>query len=177
MVPDTAENTPASLRERLEATMWARHENPWSGWTRVPAGPALLLAVHLRSKRLLAVVLGWVVVNPFLFSPPDPETESWMTRGVRAERWWLGEGRGTLGLDWPNVVNLAGALAYVVGLVAALRRRPRATAVATLLASGLKLAWIAVIARRYDQRDESSNENPEFSDSAQSIETITELCE
>jgi hypothetical protein len=156
MNPDS-DSTPESLRERLEATMWARHENPWSGWTRVPAGPALMLAIYLRSRRLLALVLGWVVVNPFLFSPPDPDTESWMTRGVRAERWWLDQGRGTMSPDWPNVLNLAGAVAYVIGLAAALRRRPPATAVATALASGLKLAWIEAIARQYDRRDGAEN--------------------
>ncbi|WP_276259818.1 DUF6653 family protein [Haloglomus litoreum] len=161
MVPDTVENTSDSLRERLEATMWARHENPWSGWSRVPAGPALMLAVYLRSKRLLALVLGWVVVNPFLFSPPDPDTESWMTRVVRAERWWLDQGRGTLGLGWPNAINLAGAAANVVALVAALRRRPRELVVATVLASGLKLAWIEAIARQYDRRNEGERAETE----------------
>jgi hypothetical protein len=145
------------LRERLEATMWARHENPWSGWTRVPAGPALILAVYLRSKRLVAVVLGWVVVNPFLFSPPGPDIESWMTRGVRAERWWLDEGHGTMGLGWPNALNLAGAVAFLAALAGAVARRPRETAVAAVLASGLKLAWIEVIARRYDRRSERSD--------------------
>jgi CHASE2 domain-containing sensor protein len=155
---------PESLRERLEATMWARHENPWSGWTRVPAGPALMLAIYLRSKRLLALVLGWVVVNPFVFPPPDPETESWMTRGVRAERWWLEAGRGTMGWGWPNGINLAGAAASLVGVVAALRRRPRETAVATLLASVLKLAWMEAIARQYDRRGDAADEGRNCTD-------------
>jgi hypothetical protein len=145
-----------SLRERLEATMWARHENPWSGWTRVPAGPALVLAVYLRSKRLLALVLGWTVLNPFVFSPPDEDVDSWMTRGVRAERWWLDRGNGTIGLAWPNLLNVAGAVAFVAAFVAAVARRPRETAVATMLASGLKLAWIEAIARHYDRRDDST---------------------
>jgi hypothetical protein len=145
----------AGLRDRIEATMWARHENPWSGWTRVPAGPALVLAVYLRSKRLLAVVLGWVVVNPFVFSPPDEDIGSWMTRGVRAERWWLDRGNGTMGLGWPNALNVAGAVAFLAALVGAIARRPRETAVATVLASTLKFAWIEAIARHYDRRDET----------------------
>ncbi|WP_254824445.1 DUF6653 family protein [Haloglomus halophilum] len=148
-------DAPTGIRDRIEATMWARHENPWSGWTRVPAGPALVLAVYLRSKRLLAAVLAWTAINPFVFSPPDEDIESWMTRGVRAERWWLGRGNGTMGLGWPNALNVAGAVAFVAALVGAVARRPRETAVAAVLASALKFAWIEAIARHYDRRDEN----------------------
>jgi hypothetical protein len=52
MVPDTAENSPEDLRKRHEATMWACHENPWSGWTRVPAGPALILVIYRNTRRV-----------------------------------------------------------------------------------------------------------------------------
>jgi len=138
---------------RLEELLWARHANPWSGWTRVPTGAVLVYAVYRRDWRLLLAALGWAAVNPFLFSPPRTET-AWMTRGVLAERWWVREeANGTLGLAYPNVCNTASALAFCYAFVAAWRRRPAGAAVATLLASGLKLWWVGVLVRRYDARE------------------------
>ena len=71
--------------EDLEETMWRRHANPRSGWTRVPTGAVLVYAVYRRDVRLLVAAVVWTVINPFLFSPPETE-EAWMTRAVLAER-------------------------------------------------------------------------------------------
>jgi hypothetical protein len=140
----------------LEDRLWARHSNPASGWSRLPTGPLLIYAVYRRDIRLLVATLVWAAVNPVLFSPPETE-EAWMTRGVLAERWWVREeGNGTVGLTYPNVCNTVGGLAFAAALVAAWRRRPAGTAVATALSSGLKLWWIGVLVRRYDARDEAA---------------------
>ncbi len=140
------------LASRLEERLWARHSNPKSGWSRVPTGPALVYAVYSRNWRLLAAVLGWTVLNPVAFPPPDTE-DAWMTRVVLAERWWVREeGNSTVGLSYPNVCNAAGGLAFAYALAAAWRRRPAGTAVATVLATGLKLWWVGALVRRYDAR-------------------------
>ncbi len=134
----------------LEETLWSRHANPKSGWTRVPTGPLIVYAVYRRDFRLLTAALVWTIVNPVIFSPPESH-EAWMTRAVLAERWWVREQRnGTIGLDYPNVYNAGGAVAFAYALVAAWVCRPIGAAVGSIVASALKLWWIAVIVRRYD---------------------------
>jgi len=144
---------PGVTAARVEEVLWRRHANPASGWTRLPTGPVLVYAVYRRDWRLLLATLVWAAANPFLFSPPETET-AWMTRAVLAERWWVREEcNGTLGLDYPNVCNTVGALAFAWALVAAWRRRPVGTSLGAALASGLKLWWVGVLVRRYDARE------------------------
>ena len=141
--PDAA----VTIRERLEDVFWERHSNPWSGWTRVAAGPALLYAVYRRDRRLLAATIAFTVVNPVLFPRPE-RTDNWMSRGVLAEREWIEAGNGTAGSDYPNVLNLLSAPAWLYALYSAFRRRPLRTAVATAVSMALKLWWIDAISRR-----------------------------
>lgn len=140
---------PASLRDRLEATFWERHANPWSAGTRFLTMPALLYAIYTRDRRLLAAVLAFTVVNPVVFPRPE-RTDSWLSRIVLAEREWLGDGRGTVGLDYPNVLNLLNVPATLIALWAAWRRRPVAALVACAAAMGLKIWWVDAVIRRTD---------------------------
>ncbi|AEH35906.1 DUF6653 family protein [Halopiger xanaduensis] len=139
--------------ERFEGAFWERHANPKSGWSRVLLGLFVPVALYRRDWRLLAVVAVGLGINPIFFARPDPETENWMTRGVRAERWWLDGGDGTFGLDWPNVLNTANVPLYGYALYAAYKRRPIRAAVTYGLSMACKFAWIEAIARRYDRRD------------------------
>lgn len=139
---------PNSVRDRF----WSRHSNPKSGWSRVPTGAVIVYAVYQRRWRLLTAALLWTAINPILFAPPDTE-DAWMTRAVLAERWWLREqDNGTMGLDYPNVCNTGGALASLLALWAAWRRRPVSAVTATLAMSGLKLWWLREIVQQYDRR-------------------------
>ncbi|WP_049985261.1 DUF6653 family protein [Halobellus rufus] len=147
-----------SLRERAEAILWNRHSNPKSGWSRVPTGPVLVYALYRRNWRLLIAALGWTILNPVLFSPPESD-DAWMTRAVLAERWWIREeGRRTVGLDYPNVCNAAGALGFCYALYAAYRQRPVGAAVGTVASLGLKFWWLRVLVRRYDAAVEASSD-------------------
>ncbi|EMA18538.1 DUF6653 family protein [Haloarcula argentinensis] len=131
---------------------WTRHANPKSGWSRVPTGAVIVYAVYQRDWRLLIAAFLWTLVNPVLFAPPENE-DAWMTRAVLAERWWLTEeANGTMGLGYPNVCNTGGALASVVALYAAWRRRPATAAVATITMGGLKLCWLRELVQEYDVR-------------------------
>lgn len=137
---------------RVEEQFWARHSNPWSGWSRVPTGPVLVYAVYRREWRLLVAGLLWAVINPVLFSPPENDA-AWMTRAVLAERWWTrDEGNRTVGLSYPNVCNAGTAAAAVYALYAAWRQRPVGTALGTALTVVLKLWWLRVVVRHYDRR-------------------------
>jgi hypothetical protein len=128
----------------LPDRVWARHANPKSGWSRVALLPLFALGLYRRDLRLLAAAVGWTVLNPVVF-PPPADAESWMTRGVLAERAWLAEGNPTVGLGWPNVLNLASGAGSAYLVWAALRRRPFHTALATVVVAGAKLRWIAEI--------------------------------
>ncbi|UPV75390.1 hypothetical protein M0R89_04815 [Halorussus limi] len=144
------------LRRRLaDADFWERHENPASGWSRVPTGPLLLYAVYARNWRLLGATAAFVALNPVLFPEPGPEADaSWMTRGVRGERLWVqGADAGRAGLL--NAVNVP---VFLWAVYAAVRRRPAQTAVFTALTMALKLAFVDRMAKLYDR--EAGRETP-----------------
>jgi hypothetical protein len=109
-----------------------------------------VLACYRRDPRLLAVAVLGAVLNPVAFPPPAPGTESWMTRGVRAERRWLEVGNGTLGLGWPNVLNPPNLPSFGYALYAGYTGRPVRAALATAPSMALKFGWIDLLARRYD---------------------------
>ena len=78
----------------MDPEIWARHANPWSGWTRVPVLPAFAAAIWAREwigvwcLALIAVLLIWTWLNPRVF-PKPASTDNWMSRGVLGERVWL----------------------------------------------------------------------------------------
>lgn len=140
----------ASLHERLQETFWGRHANPKSGWSRTLVGPLLLLGLSRRSPRLVGLAVLTAVLNPVLFARPEEGTESWMTRGVRAERRWLEDENGIFGLGWPNVLNALNVPTFAYALYAAYRRQSGRATVAYAVSMALKFAWIEAIARQYD---------------------------
>jgi hypothetical protein len=141
------------LIERFEQTMWDRHKNPKSGWSRVPTGAVMTYAVYRRDWRLLAAAIVWSAINPLLFSPPETD-DAWMTRAVLAERWWIREvGNRTVGLDYPNICNATAAGGFFLAIAGAWRQRPTAATVGTILSVGLKLWWLRVLVQRYDDRE------------------------
>lgn len=78
----------------LDDAAWARHANPWSGWTRFATVlPALILAFWSRvwlgwwSLIPIAAALVWTWLNPRVF-PPVASDASWISRGVFGERLW-----------------------------------------------------------------------------------------
>ena len=78
----------------LDDAAWARHANPWSGWTRfVTVLPLLVLAFWSRawigwwSLLPVAAALAWTWLTPHAF-PPARSDSAWITRGVFGERFW-----------------------------------------------------------------------------------------
>ena len=78
----------------MNPAVWARHVNPWSGWSRVSILPLLAVAVWSRvwigwwALLPIGAVLVWTWLNPRLF-PPPASTDNWMSKGVLGERIWL----------------------------------------------------------------------------------------
>ncbi|MFB6171754.1 MAG: DUF6653 family protein [Haloarculaceae archaeon] len=138
-------------REEFADVFWARHSNPWSGWSRLLLTPGLLYAVYRRNWRFLALVVAFAVVNPVLFPPPD-DRDAWMTRVVLAERWWTETGHGTLGSSYPNVCNSLNLPVFAYALLAAWRRQPARAALAGTLSTALKLWFVAALVRRHERQ-------------------------
>ena len=79
---------------RLDEIGWARHANPWSGWTRfITCLPLFALAVWSRtwlgwwSMLPIALSLLWIWANPLAFAPVQDD-RAWITKGVFGERFW-----------------------------------------------------------------------------------------
>lgn len=78
----------------MDDATWARHANPWSGWTRFTILPLFALAVWSRvwfgwgALIPVALVLIWTWFNPRLFAEPK-SLDNWMSQGVLGERVWL----------------------------------------------------------------------------------------
>ncbi|WP_137125978.1 DUF6653 family protein [Roseomonas sp. HF4] len=112
---------------RMDEAAWARHANPWSGWTRLPSLPLLALAAWSRAwigwwaLPAVAAVLAWIWVNPRLFPPPR-RMDAWMTRAVLGERIWLARDAVPVPLRHrriPNILtgaNVAGVAVAAYGL-------------------------------------------------------------
>lgn len=83
--------------ERLMAmddATWARHANPWSGWTRLPILPLVALSVWSRTwigwwcLVPIVILLIWTYLNPRAFTEPV-STDNWMSKVTFGERAWL----------------------------------------------------------------------------------------
>ena len=78
----------------MDDAAWARHSNPWSGWTRIPILPLLALTIWSRvwvgwwCLVPIALLIAWTWLNPRVFAAPK-STDNWMSQAVLGERIWL----------------------------------------------------------------------------------------
>jgi hypothetical protein len=115
---------------RLDEEGWERHANPWSVWTRVATWPVLMFVLWsfhwwgVWSLLPLAVVAGWLVLNPHAF-PPPASTKSWASRAVFGERVYLLRELHPIPLEHTNAATAlsvgsgVGALLMGAGLLTA----------------------------------------------------------
>jgi hypothetical protein len=130
----------------LKRTVFARHSNPWSAWTRWASVPLLLVPAWRRSWRDAALVGIWMALNPVVFREPAHE-RAWATRSVLGEEQWIAERR----VDTAMAVNVAATAAGLVAMAAARQRRAVPAAAATALEMGLLMAYWELMARHYDR--------------------------
>ena len=90
--------------------VWARHSNPWSGWTRVLSIPVLAIGLFLHSWWIMGAIAVWIIVNPMLFSPPK-SINNWMSKGVLGEKLYT-QGGKFLKKDLPTLLNLLNGAAF-----------------------------------------------------------------
>lgn len=143
----------------LDDEGWARHANPWSGWTRFTTClPLLVLAIWSRAWLgwwclvPVAIAVLWIWINPRVFGPARDD-RAWITKGVLGERFWSGR------VDYPvpdrhrtlpHVLNLAAVVGvpFVAwGLVAL---DPWPVAMGMVLIIGGKLWYIDRMALLYE---------------------------
>lgn len=140
-----ATNGKSRLRRRLADAAWERHTNPLSGWSRVLTLPALMYGVYARRPQVVAAALGFAVLNPVLFPPPE-DADAWMTRVVLGERMFYRRKTGR------HPVELLSHVAHpltLCALRAASRREAARTVLWTALAMATKFAFVAYVARYY----------------------------
>lgn len=130
---------------RVRRTVFARHSNPWSAWSRWATTPLLLVPVWNRSWSQAAAVGVWFAVNPVLFPEPAGRP-AWATKAILGEELWLADHPGDAAL----AVDAAATGAGLVGLLGAWHRRPVPAAVGTGVAMLLSLGYWELMARYYE---------------------------
>ena len=145
----TLERRIASLFAMDEAT-WARHANPWSGWSRFVALPLLALAGWSRvwlgwgAVLPVAAALAWIYWNPRLFAPPL-HWNAWITRGVLGERIWLDRDVAPVPkrhLRMPNILSAVVAVGVVLTLYGVVALSPWPVLMGIAVATLAKLWFI-----------------------------------
>lgn len=130
---------------RVRSTVFARHSNPWSAWSRWATAPLVLVPVWKRSWPHAAVVSAWFAVNPVLF-PKPADQRAWATKAVLGEELWLADHPRDAGL----AVDAAATGAMMIALFGAWHRRPVPAAVATGAQMLLLLVYWELMARYYE---------------------------
>lgn len=101
---------------------WARHANPWSGWTRIATAlPLLILAIWSRvwlgwwSLIPITIAVLWIWLNPRIFPKPH-STSNWVSKGVLGERVWLNRDRVSVPQHHHHVPDILNAVSAVGGV-------------------------------------------------------------
>ncbi|NBD32297.1 MAG: hypothetical protein GVY17_04825 [Cyanobacteria bacterium] len=103
---------------RMSETVWQKHANPWSVWTRTTVLPLLAIAIWSRqwwgwwSILPVAITFFWTWLNPRLFKKPA-STNNWASKAVLGERVWLNRHQIPVPQhhhQMPNLLNLLSAL-------------------------------------------------------------------
>ena len=102
----------------MDDATWARHANPWSGWTRVTILPLFALAIWSRvwigwwALLSLILLVFWTWINPRLFAEPK-SLDSWMSQAVLGERVWLARGEDRIPQHHQTMTRLLNTTAVI----------------------------------------------------------------
>ncbi|TLP79436.1 DUF6653 family protein [Nesterenkonia sphaerica] len=133
--------------QEVVRTVFARHSNPWSMWTRWASTPLVLVPVWRRSGRDAALVGLWMALNPVVFGKPADD-RAWSTRAALGEEQWLADRPR----DTAMVVNVAATASLLAAVIAAHQRRALPAAAAVTLEMGLLMVYWELMVRYYDRK-------------------------
>ena len=100
----------------MNSSVWARHANPLSVWTRLLAGPLWFWAVWSYvwigwgALAPVAALVVWTWLNPRIFPRPT-SFDAWGTKGVLGERVWLRRAGSPIPAGFARAANITSALA------------------------------------------------------------------
>lgn len=130
----------------LRSALFARHCNPWSAWTRWATAPLTLVPVWTRRWSHAGWLALWLAVNPFVFGKPRHQ-RAWASRAMRGEELWIRDRPR----DAAMLVSALTSALWLVGVVAARRRRLRPAAIVSALQLALTLVYWAQMVRYFDR--------------------------
>ncbi|ELY85610.1 DUF6653 family protein [Natrialba taiwanensis] len=134
-------------------TIWGRHSNPKSGWSRLGAGFVIIAALYYRNWRVIGLTILFLVINPVLFREPSEEPDDWMYAVVRAEERWTSDGHRLIGLGYPQILNTLSVPVGLYGLYAAYKQKPVSTVAFSLASAGLNQWCMKEIIDHYRELD------------------------
>ena len=110
---------------RMDDTVWDRHANGWSVWTRFFSLPLMLAAIWshvwiggIGATALVALVAFATWINPRLFPAPKT-TDTWHAKATFGERVWLNRGRVPIPRHhavMAHILAFGGAIGAVIAL-------------------------------------------------------------
>ncbi len=103
---------------RMDDATWARHANPWSGWSRIVTLPLIALSIWARTwfggwvLLPIAALVAWNWLNPRAFPPPR-DHDNWAARAVLGERWFLARARVDMPAHHRRMANILTACSAI----------------------------------------------------------------
>lgn len=149
----TAQNIDMITELMKKETMWARHSNPKSGWSRLVAGFVIVGALYYRKWRVMGLTVLFLMINPVVFREPPEGMDDWMYKVVRAEERWTTDGNRLVGLGYPQILNMLSVPVGLYGLYAAYKQKPIPTVVFPLASTGLNQWCMKEIIDHYEEID------------------------
>lgn len=133
----------------LSEKTWARHANPWSGWTRVLTMPVLALGLYLHDFWILGAAVVWMIINPLVFPKPQ-RVDNWMSKGVLGEQRYYQDGK-KLKSDLPTLLNIINVPVFMSFLYFGWQQEFAPMILAGLLTMTIKFWFIDRMARLADE--------------------------
>jgi hypothetical protein len=130
----------------LRRALFARHCNPWSAWTRWASAPLTLVPVWTRRRSHAGLLALWLALNPIVFGKPRHQ-RAWASRAMLGEELWISDRPR----DAAMLLSALTSALWLVGMVAARRRRLRPAMIASALQMALTLVYWERMVRYFDR--------------------------
>lgn len=103
---------------QMSDSVWEKHANPWSVWTRYPCLPCLAFAIWSRvwlgwySFIPIFLTCIWIWMNPRLFRKPK-STKNWASMAVLGERVFMNHNKNEMPQHHLNVIQYLKGITFI----------------------------------------------------------------